>query len=400
MEFDSRLLTHLGPAALLLKAILLSLTGILLLLGFIVFRRWRRGRYFQRLNERTYVIRAHWDGIISGQIPASNWRLRPLDCSIVEAILLDSIETAAADKLPALLRRLRDSGLLDMRIFEARKLRGWRQRTALVALGRTRAPEAVPALAEGLDSPSLDTRIAAVRGLGRTGLIEAAAPLLDCYVAEQLRVPEHILKNALAACCRSYPSLLLSYLSQSRGPIRELLARVLGELAGPDLLDELLVLTADPLPEVRASAARALGNAKSSVALAALAALSIDPVWFVRLRAVVALGSLEHPGRIKPLLHGLCDTNRNVRQRAAWALARAEADLSTILEQVIDSQDKYALQAFVSELERSGAMDKVIQVVVEHSQDASGKLLLDALTSSKTVLQKSALASAASAGGR
>jgi HEAT repeat protein len=400
MEFDSRLLTHLGPAALLLKAILLSLTGILLLLGFIVFRRWRRGRYFQRLNERTYVIRAHWDGIISGQIPASNWRLRPLDCSIVEAILLDAIEMAAADQLPALLRRLRESGLLDMRIFEARKLRGWRQRTALVALGRTRAPEAVPALAEALDSPSLDTRIAAVRGLGRTGLIEAAVPLLDCHVAEQLQVPEHVLKNALAACCRSYPSLLLSYLSQSRGPIRELLARVLGELAGPDLLDELLVLTADPLPEVRASAARALGNTKSSVALAALAALSIDPVWFVRLRAVVALGSLEHPGRIKPLLHGLCDTNRNVRQRAAWALARAEADLSTILEQVIDSRDKYALQAFVSELERSGAMDKVIQVIVEHSQDASGKLLLDALTSSKTVLQKGALASAASAGDR
>lgn len=400
MEFDSRLLTHLGPAALLLKAILLSLTGILLLLGFIVFRRWHRGRYFQRLNERTYVIRANWDGIISGQIPASNWRLRPLDCSIVEAILLDAIETAAADQLPALLRRLRDSGLLDMRIFEARRLRGWWQRTALVALGRTRAPEAVPALAEGLDSPSLDTRIAAVRGLGRTGLIEGAVPLLDCYVAEQLKVPEHILKNALASCCRSYPSLLLGYLSQSRGPIRELLARVLGELAGPGLLDELLVLTADPLPEVRASAARALGNAKSSVALAALAALSVDPVWFVRLRAVVALGSLEHPGRIKPLLHGLCDTNRNVRQRAAWALARAEADLSTILEQVIDSRDKYALQAFVSELERSGAMDKVIQVVVEHSHDASGKLLLDALTGSKTVLQKSALASAASAGGR
>jgi hypothetical protein len=44
-------------------------------------------------------------------------------------------------------------------------------------------------------------------------------------------------------------------------------------------------------------------------------------------------------------------------------------------------------------------MEKVIQVVVEHSQDASGKLLLDALTSSKTVLQTGALASAASAGG-
>jgi HEAT repeat protein len=400
MEFASKLLTHLGPAALLLKAILFSLTGILLLLGFIVFRRWRRGRYFQRLNERTYVIRTNWDSIISGQIPARSWRLRPLDCSIVEAMLLDAIETSTADQLPALLRRLRDSGLLDMRIFEARKLHGWRQRSALVALGRTRAPEAVPALAEALDSPSLDTRIAAVRGLGRTGLIEAAVPLLDCYVAGQLQVPEHVLKNALAACCRSYPSILLSYLNHSRGVIRELLARVLGELAGPDLLDELLVLTADPLPEVRASAARALGNAKSSVALAALAALSVDPVWFVRLRAMVALGSLEHPGRIKPLLQGLCDVNRNVRQRAAWALARVEPDLAIILEQVIDTRDKYALQAFVSELERSGAMDKVIQAIVEHSQDASGKLLLDALTNSKGVLQQGALVSAASAGGR
>jgi len=400
MEFASRLLTHLGPAALLLKAILLSLSGILLLLAFIVFRRWRRGRYFQRLNVRTYVIRTNWDSIVSGRIPARSWRLRPLDCSIVEAMLLDAIETATADELPALLRRLRDSGLLDMRIFEARKLHGWRQRSALVALGRTRAPEAVPALAEALDSPSLDTRIAAVRGLGRTGLIEAAVPLLDCYIAGQLQVPEHVLKNALATCCRSYPSILLSYLNHSRSVIRELLARVLGELAGPDLLDELLVLTADPLPEVRASAARALGNAKSSVALAALAALSVDPVWFVRLRAVVALGSLEHPGRIKPLLQGLCDVNRNVRQRAAWALARVEPDLGIILEQVIDTRDKYALQAFVSELERSGAMDKVIQAIVEHSQDASGKLLLDALTNSKDVLQRGALASAASAGAR
>ena len=399
MAFASRLLTQTGPAVLLLKAILLSLTGIFLLMAFIVFRRWRRGRYFQRMNERTYAIRAQWDGILSGRIPAKHWRLKPLDCSIVEAILLDSIETATDEELPALLARLRDSGLLHMRIFEARKLRGWKRRTALVALGRTRAPEAIPALAEALDSTSQDTRIAAVRGLGRIGLIKAAPPLLDRYVAERLQVPEHVLKNALAACCRSNPTILLNYLSQAHGSIRQLLARVLGELAGPELMDELLVLTADPLPEVRASAARALGNAKSPVALAALAALVSDAVWFVRLRAVVALGSSEHPGRIQPLLHGLCDPNRYVRQRAAWALAR-EPDLGAILEQVVASKDKYAVQAFVSELERSGAEDKVVEALAQHSQDASGELLLNALTNSKKVLEKVAMASSASAGGR
>jgi HEAT repeat protein len=399
MGFISRPTTELGPAVLILKAVLFSLAGIFLLVAFIVMRRWYRGRYFERLNQRTFAIRAQWDDIISGKVPARTWRLKPLDCSIVEAILLDRIEMASSEELVQLLKPLRESGLLDMRILEARHLKGWKQRTALVALGRTRTPEAVPALAEALDSSSAETRIAAVRGLGRTGVIEAAVPLLDRYVAGQLHVPEHVLKNALAACCRPYPSIVLSYMDQSSGPNRELLARVLGELAGPDLLDELLILTADALPEVRASAARALGNAKSSVALAALSALAADPEWFVRLRSVVALGSLEHPGRIKPLLRALCDSNRNVRQRAGWALARVEPDLDQILAQVIETNDKYALQAFISELERSGTVDKVVKLLALHGDDMPAKsMLLDALTDGKKHLEKTALSSSAAAG--
>jgi HEAT repeat protein len=206
------------------------------------------------------------------------------------------------------------------------------------------------------------------------------------------------LKNALAACCRPYPSILLSYLDQSYGNYREVLARILGELAGPDLLDELLILTADPLPEVRASAARALGNARSSVALSALAALATDPEWFVRLRAVVALGSLEHPGRVKPLLRALCDSNRNVRQRAGWSLARVGGNLEGILEQVIDTKDKYALQAFISELERTGAIDQVIKHLELHGEGSTGNVLLEALTDGKKYLEKTALASSHAAG--
>jgi HEAT repeat protein len=370
-----------------------------LLIGFIILRRWYRGRHFKQLSLRTYAIRGQWDDIVSGKVPAVSWRLKSLDCSIVESILLDNIEMASAEQLPLYLKPLRESGLLDLRIQEARSLRGWKQRTALVALGRTRTPTAVPALAEALHSPSEETRIAAVRGLGRTGVIEAAIPLLDCYIGGQLKVPEHVLKNALAACCRPYPSILLGYLDQSSGPYREVLARVLGELAGPELLDELLILTADPLPEVRASAARALGNARSSVALSALAALATDPEWFVRLRAVVALGSLEHPGRVKPLLRALCDPNRNVRQRAGWSLARVGGNLDGILEQVIETKDKYALQAFISELERTGAIDQVIKHLEVQGEPSTGNaLLLEALTDGKRYLEKRALTSAQAAG--
>src|SRR5271170_1021052 len=197
MGSDSSWLRDLGLAWLVARAILFSLFGILLLVGFIVFRRWYRGRYFNRLNRRTVALREQWPDILSGKIPGSAWRLNVLDCQIVEDILLDNIEICDRDQLPAFLACLRNSGLLDLRIREARTSEGWKQRLVLLALGRTRAPEAIPALVEALESASEETRAAAVRGLGRISSPRAAQSLLDFFVAEELNVPEHTLKNAL-----------------------------------------------------------------------------------------------------------------------------------------------------------------------------------------------------------
>jgi HEAT repeat protein len=384
-----------------LKAIFFSLLGIFLLIAFIVTRRWYRARYFRRLNARTFALRSVWDDLIAGRVPAKDWRLDPFDCEIVEAILLDNIDTADADQLLPLLSCLRNSGLLDMRIREARISGGWKRRAALVALGRTRAPEAIPALAEALDSSSEETRVAAVRGLGRTGLPGAAVPLLDRLVGHELQVPEHTIKNALANCCRKSPGMLISYLNKSSGQTRELIARVLGEVASAELGDELMILAADPLAEVRASAARALAAAPPSIALPALTVLVCDDEWFVRLRAVVALGSMEHQGRVRPLIRALCDRNRYVRQRAAWALARLGPQLEDVLEQVVDTRDSYALQAFVSELERSGAIERVIEVLGGSvvGDSSAGNVLLDALNAGRTRVE-AALVAAAAAGSR
>jgi HEAT repeat protein len=383
----------LGPAGLVLQAILFSLLGIFLLVGFIVLRRWYRARYFRRRNARTVVLRSQWDEILSGKISAEVWRFDSLDCNIVESILLDSIEMSPADKLPPLLDCLRVSGLLDLRIYEARISRGWKQRTALLALGRTRAMEAIPALAEGLDSPLRETRIAAVRGLGRTARVEAAIPILDRIVTGQFDAPERSLKNSLVNCCRTHPEVLIKYLENADGPVRELLARVLGELASPELGEELLVLATDSLPEVRASAARALGNTNTSYSLPALHSLASDPEWFVRLRAVVALEQIENISKIKTLLRALCDANRHVRQRAAWALARMEPQLEQILEDVIATKDDYALQAFVSELERSGAIEKIVR---GYSAVAA---LKDAVTKARDRVELTGKTAAAVAGG-
>jgi HEAT repeat protein len=397
MEFVSSSIPQVGPAGLLLRAILGSLLGICFLVGFIVLRRWYRARYFRRRNERTVALRSWWDNIISGKISALDWRFDPLDCDIVESILLDNIEMSTPEKLPPLLDCFRISGLLDMRIYEARNSHGWKQRSALLALGRTRAAEAVPALAEGLDSRLRETRIAAVRGLGRTAIPEAAIPILDRIVAGHLDAPERSLKNALVNCCRSSPGMLVNYVAQTQGPVRELLARVLGELASPELGEELLALAADPLPEVRASAARALGNSTTSYTLPALHTLATDPEWFVRLRAVVALGQVENLGKIRILLHAVCDVNRHVRQRAAWALARMEPQLEQILEDVVATKDEYALQAFISELERSGAIEKIIGAL-DGSGTCSQTALMEVVAGARKSVELTGKAAAASAG--
>src|SRR5580658_1139355 len=394
----SKGIEKLGAAGLVLEAILVSLLGIFLLIGFIVLRRWYRGRYFQKRNQRTVALRSQWNDILSGKILAEDWRFNALDCDIVESILLDSIETSPADELPPLLDCLRVSGLLDMRIYEARTSHGLKQRTALLALGRTRAMEAIPALAAGLDSHLRETRIAAVRGLGRTARMEAAIPILDRIVTGHFDAPERSLKNSLVNCCRSNPDVLVNYLERTRGPVRELLARVLGELASPQLGEELLVLASDALPEVRASAARALGNTNTSYTLPALDSLATDAEWFVRLRAVVALGQVENTGNISILVRSLCDANRHVRQRAAWALARMEPQLDQILEDVIATKDDYALQSFVSELERSGAIEKIVSGFARSGHHSTETALMEVVAEARKRVELTGKAVAASAG--
>ncbi|HEU5454006.1 MAG TPA: HEAT repeat domain-containing protein [Terriglobales bacterium] len=362
--FEALFSTHTAMMALV--ALAASVLTIGLLLGFIVGRRWLRGRYFRHRDRRVMAIRSDWDGIVGGRIPPQEWKRDALTAEVVETLLLDSLEVATAAELPPLLKCLQRSGLLDQRILEARMLKGWRRRAALVSLGRTRALEALPALIEALNSKDGETIIAAVRGINRVARPQAAEALLRKLAGSGLKVPLAVLKNALIQCARESPAVLLPYLERFQGEMREVLARVLAELVDSCDLPVLLAISADPLAEVRASAARGLARLSPDEALAPLTALAADPEWFVRLRAIVALGALHNPAAIPALVRGLCDRNQLVRQRAAWSLLRFETMLTSILAQVVATRDDYGLQALVSELDSGGRYEAVLDEV-EHS---------------------------------
>lgn len=371
-----------GAAGLVVEAILLSVLGILALITFIVLRRWYRSRYFQRLAECTYFWRSRWEQIVSGKLPADNWRKSRMYREVLEAMLLDGIEGDPRQDLPGLLKCLRSSGLLDRIIRDARSEGGWKRRSALVALGRTRAPEALAALTEALDSESQETRIAAVRGFERWGLCEGASPLLDRIASNRLSVPEHTVKNALVSCCRKDPDILVDYLQHATGTSRELLARVLAEVVTPDLEDELLILSADPLAEVRASAARALATAQPMKALPILSDLANDTEWFVRLRAVIALGSLGSALRIRPLVRALADPISSVRKRAAWALSAIAPALDVALSRIVEGEDTHVAEQLVARLQSTGTTELIIRIL-EDSKNGSrvGDAVAEALSS-------------------
>jgi len=359
MESIFEKLWRLGPAAFVLKAIVAAIVADASFLGFILIRRFYRKRYFAKRDGRVFELRKNWDRMISGQIPYESWRGKPFDRRIVETIALDALEAAGAEESARLLKFLRKSGLIEKRIYEARKLTGWRRMRALVALGQTRAPEGIPALAEGLRDRDPEIRLAALRGLGRTACPQAAEEILAWVGEKGLCVPALPLQSALIQSCAERPKLLIPYVRQAEGPMREVLGRVLGEVATPALTMDLLQFVGDDLDELRAASARAMSHSEHGLALDVLNELVGDPVWFVRLRAIISLGTLCDARGIPDLIRGLKDSHRLVRLRAAEALVMLKTQMVPIFQQVLATQDRYGLQAYLTALENAGLRGKL-----------------------------------------
>jgi HEAT repeat protein len=359
MESIFEKIWRLGPAPFVVKAIIVAVVADGLLLAFILSRRMYRKRFFAKHDARVFELRQKWNDLLSARIPYSEWRANTFDRDIIETIALDALEAGTPEECATILRFLRFSGLLEKRIFEARHFTGWRRMRALVALGRTRAPEGIPALAEALRDRDLEARLAALRGLGRTASPRAAEEILAWVGEKGLVVPELPLQSALIQCCAERPQMLLPYVQNAKGVLREALGRVLGEVATPSLGLDLLQFVGDDLDELRAAAARALSQSPSGTSLDVLNELARDRTWFVRLRAIVSLGKLSDRRAIPALLRGLTDSNRLVRFRSGEALVALNTEMAPIFQQVVATGDRYGLHAYVTAVENANLLQKL-----------------------------------------
>jgi HEAT repeat protein len=174
--------------------------------------------------------------------------------------------------------------------------------------------------------------------------------------------------------------MLIAHLEHTQGPVREVLARVLGEVATPALQTSLLQFVDDELPELRAAAARALSQSQPHVGMASLTELSQDPIWFVRLRAIVSLGELRDPSAVSILLRGLADSKRLVRVRAAESLLKISSDHAAMFEEVIALNDRYGTDAYLTAMDNAGLTGTIQNQLAQLPPGARKDMLLAILT--------------------
>jgi HEAT repeat protein len=388
MDSILMILAQLGHEFFLIGGVLVALIGTALLALFLTARRALRHYRAQRFDALASTLHKQWREIVRGDVPVNEWRGDAVKCEIIQSIVIQEIGSAVGEDRAGLQEFLRTSGLIERCIQQIHDGRGWeRRRRTMLALGAMRVPEAIAPLAELLNNWQRSTRMAAVQSLGCTATPEAAAPIIELLMIGRLKVPPRSVENALLHCFMDCPEALLPHLRRSLGESRELLARVAAEIASPAMADEMIVLAGDPQPEVRASAAKALVFAPLELAIPALGDLARDEVWFVRLRAATALSHLFHPRTIPILLEAVRDSNRLVRIRAAAALAKFEYKAVEILQNVVQSRDRYALHAMISALDFSGGFEKVMAELADPSHhDEVASRLLSAVREASTAM--------------
>ena len=160
-------------------------------------------------------------------------------------------------------------------------------------------------------------------------LIDEPVRSVDTRVA--INASESIADSiAVAAVDTTKLQAMIVALRDEDAEIRQLAARILGDIGSPDAIPPLgSIVSNDPSAQVRAAAAWALGEIGSDEAVEPLMKALQDQATEVRNNAAWGLGEIESERSVGALETALLnDTSTDVRQKAAWALGEIESPQS------------------------------------------------------------------------
>ncbi len=256
----------------------------------------------------------------------------------------------------------------------------WRRVRALQQLARAHHP-AVPGLIRPvLEDPDPMIAAAAIRTLGDLGDDRASDVLLAALQrgeGPRSRIAAELERLAPAPGEKLLP-LLFDWSPDVRFWAATLL-RPYPRLGEPELVE----LTWDPDPNVRAAAVETLGSRSGSVVEAALLARLDDSEWFVRVHAARAAGQVLGAGAARSIARLLADERWWVRTAAKDALRAIGTDAVPTLLPMLGHEDRFARNGAAEVLQDVGfvdflALDQADSPLLERIYDAGGERFREA----------------------
>lgn len=434
-------------AAWLVVAVLIA---IALIVAAALLRRRMRARYFMRLDAERAKAQPVLQGLFQNKVPYEKAvaDLRNRGDSYRQLAIQELILTATADAATmAVARRLcEDLGYVERWITTLGKVKP-RQRNgkpsggfaprlqlwwdmalavlpghygflarALAAenLGRVRVERAVPSLLAALDDPHVDVRNVAIRSLGQIREVKSLPSLLrvlEEVIKAQQEVSLRTIKSALVQFPLSAVGQFESSLHHAHQRIRFFVTDVVREIVereiqgGYDFVAQrdfppgvykafVEQLWKDGFADVRARAAAVLSYFLEMRTSQILSDLMEDPQWFVRLHTVRALGKPFYQPVLPRMVRCLQDPHWMVREATVRTMESfGAAGVSQLLDSLLATEDNYAREQIMEELQRGGLIPSIIEQLDGPAPEKAIEVLQLFVSLRKTSLIQNALES-------
>jgi HEAT repeats len=294
--------------------------GNLVLIAVLVVRRWSVVRRQRRHEALVAKLRRPAIELIESESSVPLIPLSRNERAVFATLLAHysrQLRGASRERIAAYFEASGDVGEQTARLSSGRK---WRRATAAFALGDMGSSRAVPDLLRALNDRSRDVRMAAVRSLGRLGATEAIGSLVAAGVDG--RVPRDVANLALLDIGSSAVPELLALTQQTEPAVRASAVELIGLLGSASDADPILELLTDPAASVRVAAVGALGRLGAGQARDALMRALEDRVPSVRVAAATALGEIGGRQASAALLPIARSDTFDAARAAAEALGR------------------------------------------------------------------------------
>lgn len=264
------------------------------------------------------------------------------------------------------------------------------RQTAVAALGDLGGPGVAAPLVRMLDDPFAPVRRAAVTSLGKTETRLAVRPLL--LVGGRDPSMKFLAAESIAQLGAEAIPELLALLSSQNCEVAEDAVAVLARLKEPRTAKAIAaVIESSRSPSLRAAGAEALGQIHEPRAAGALRKLLHDPDPRVRRAAAGALVKMPDPANLEPLIVVLADSDSDVVLHAAAALGElGEREAAPALLRLLDSRDASLRLAALESLTKLEDR-RAVKPLLELAHSADEKIQLRALAALKRAKDRRAV---------